>query len=71
MKYDEQQKAEEWNSLVCFAIRRMQEDGTFNDDDPKREEKLERRRQKMKEPIEEAKDQLWNIRNEENFEEKS
>ena len=67
-KYDEKQKTEEWDRLVCSAVRKMQEDGTFNEDDPKREEKLERRRQKTKKQLEEAKDQLWNIRNEENFE---
>ena len=41
VKYDEQQKTEGWNRLVGFAIRKMQEDGTFNEDAPKREEKLE------------------------------
>ena len=57
--------------ITVFRNQKQTEDETFNDDDPKRDEKLERRRQKMKEQLEEAKNQLWNIRNEKRFEEKS
>ena len=37
-KYDEQRKTEEWNRLMCFAIRSRQEDKKVQEDDPKREE---------------------------------
>jgi hypothetical protein len=56
---------------VCLAIRNWQEDKRIEEDDPKREEKLERRRQKMRGQPEEAKNQIWNIRDEKRFEDKS
>lgn len=46
-KYDEQQRQEDWMRILCFAKRPSTT--AVRGDDPKREEKLERRRQKMNE----------------------
>jgi len=71
VKYDEQQKAEEWSRLMCFASRNEQEKRTVNEDDPRREEKVERTKQKLNEQLEEAKEYLWKIKDDEDFEKKS
>jgi hypothetical protein len=70
VKYDEQQRKEEWNRLLCFAIQPREEEPS-REDDQRRKEKLKKRKQKMTEQLEEAKEQLWDIRDEGNFEEKS
>jgi len=64
-------KTEEWNRLMCFAVRNNQEEKTVTPEDTRREEKLERRKQKLQEQLEEAKEYLWNIKDDEDFEEKS
>jgi hypothetical protein len=70
-KYDEQRKTEGLNRLMCFAIRSRQEEKTVTIDDTRREEKLERRKRKLQEQLEEAKEYLWKIKDDEDFERKS
>ena len=55
---------------MCLATRLPQEEKK-EVDDIRREENLEKRRAKMREELEEAKEQLWNHRNDEDFEERS
>ena len=69
-KYDEIRKVREWDTLMCLAIRRNQEERPELDE-TRRDEKLEKRRMKMREELEEAKEQLWNHRNDDDFEERS
>ena len=57
-KYDEQRKTEEWSKLIRFAVRNEQEERTVTPDDTRREEKLERRKQKLQEQLEEAREYL-------------
>jgi hypothetical protein len=69
-KYDEMRKVREWDTLMCLATRFPKEEKK-EVDDTRRDEKLEKRRMKMREELEEAKEQLWNHRNDEDFEERS
>jgi hypothetical protein len=64
-EYDEQRKTEEWNKLMCFSVHKDIAD------EKRREEKLKRRKQQMREELDEAKEQLWNHRDDEDFEERS
>ena len=70
-KYDEQRRTREWDTLMCLAIRTNQEEKPSTIDDTRREEKLERRKQKLKEQLEYAKEYLWTIKDDEDFEKKS
>ena len=56
---------------MCLAVRANQEEKQSTTDDTRREEKLERRNQKLKEQLEFAKEFLWTIKDDEDFEKKS
>ena len=73
-KYDEMRKVREWNTLMCFATRPptlREREEIPKVDETRRDEKLENRRMKMREELDEAKEQLWNHRDDEDFEERS
>ena len=69
-KYDEIRKVKDWDTLMCLAMRTNQEERS-KIDETRRDEKLENRRMKMREELDEAKEQLWNHRNDDDFEERS
>ena len=59
---------------MCFTTRPptlVKKEETPEVDETRRDEKLEKRRLKMREELEEAKEQLWNHRNDEDFEDRS
>ena len=69
-KHDEIRKVREWNTLMSFAIRppTLRERQEIPEvDEIRRDEKLENRRMKMRKELDEAKEQLWNHRDDEDF----
>ena len=78
-----ERRDEEWSKTLRFALRpqhpgdgrwteeQRDEMNRIQENDPKREEKLQKRREMMMEKLEEAKDYLWKIKDDKDFENKS
>ena len=76
-EYKGRKDLEEWNRRMYYALRPRDQDQEYLEwsdkqrAETKREEKLQKRREKILEKLEETKKHLWNISDDHDFEKKS